>query len=111
PAHLGRRTCMSWTKTCFSLVAATLVVQASVAHAGFTSFVIREGGGPPATPPVINDLGGGLTEFVIAEGGQKAGLGSNDINGATIGQISNLSITRHDDTTRFTAGSGPAVAP
>ena len=40
-----------------------------------------------------------------------AGFGSNDINGITVAEITALGITRHDDTTRFSAGSGPAVAP
>ena len=41
----------------------------------------------------------------------KAGLGSDDINGITIGDITQLGITRYDDTGRFSNGSGPAVAP
>jgi hypothetical protein len=48
---------------------------------------------------------------VIAEGGQKAAMGSSDIDGATVGDITKLAITRLDDESRFTAGSGPAVAP
>lgn len=82
-----------------------------VAQAGFDSFVIRDGaGGSPAILP-NNVYVAGATEFVISESGMKAGLGSNDINGITIADITKLAITRHDDTTRFTAGSGPAVAP
>jgi MYXO-CTERM domain-containing protein len=61
--------------------------------------------------PQINNVGPGTTEFIINASGQKAGLGSNAINGSTIGQIQGLTITRFDDTTRFSAGSGPAVAP
>lgn len=88
-----------------------LLVATSAAQAGFTPFVIREGGGSapdilPNSDYVLNAL-----EFVTGAGGQKAAWGSNDINGQTIGGISNLSITRHDDTSRFSAGSGPAVAP
>lgn len=81
------------------------------AHAGFTSFVIRDGGGGPPSILPNNMYVPGATEFVISAGGQKAGWGSDDISGFTIDAITNLSITRHDDTTRFTAGSGPAVAP
>lgn len=81
------------------------------AQAAFTSYVIREGGGNPPDILVNNDYVAGATEFVIAAGGQKAAWGSDDINGHTIGQITNLSITRHDPTGRFTAGSGQAVAP
>lgn len=91
-----------------ALLATLLTTQA---HAGFTPFVIREGGGGPPSILSNNAYVPGATEFVIAAGGQKAGWGSNDINGFTIDAITNLSITRYDDTTRFTAGSGPAVAP
>jgi len=84
---------------------------ASPAQAGFDSFVIREGGGNPPTIQANNAYVPGATEFVIDAGGMKAALGSNDINGITVADITQLSITRHDDTGRFTAGSGPAVAP
>lgn len=83
----------------------------TVAQAGFTPFVIRDGGGGPPGVVVNNDYVPGATEFIIGASGQKAGWGSNDINGFTIDAVTNLSITRHDDTTRFTTGSGPAVAP
>ncbi|MCA9232289.1 MAG: PEP-CTERM sorting domain-containing protein [Planctomycetales bacterium] len=84
---------------------------AAPGRAGFDSFVIREGGGNPPTIQTNNDFVIGATEFIIDTGGMKAALGSNDINGSTIGDITQLSITRHDNTARFTAGSGPAVAP
>lgn len=83
-----------------------------VAHAStFDAFVIREGGGNPPTIQANNTYVPGATEFVISAGGMKGALGSNDINGFEIQNIKELSITRHDDTGRFTAGSGPAVAP
>lgn len=69
----------------------------------FDAFVIR------GTPIITSDSG--KTEFVIDHGGDKAGLGSNSVNGQTLGSLTNLSITRYDDVTRFTAGSGPAVGP
>jgi hypothetical protein len=81
----------------FSLVAA------QSASAGFVSYVIRNA-------PTINESGG-QTEFLIVAGGQKAGLGSSDIDGMLLGQITTLAITRLDDRTRFSAGSGPNVAP
>jgi MYXO-CTERM domain-containing protein len=89
---------------------ALLSVSAGAASASFTDFVIRHG----TSAPIIqtnNTYVPGATEFIISEGGQKAALGSNGINGATISSINGLKITRHDDSTRFTAGSGPAVAP
>lgn len=84
---------------------------AGIAEAGFTSFVIREGGGNPPTIQANNTYVPGATEFIISAGGMKAALGSDDINGITIADITQLKIVRHDDTTRFSAGSGPAVAP
>lgn len=91
------------------LARATAVVTAglltnSAAHAGFVDFTIR--GAPTISHPVP-----GETEFVISAGGQKAALGSNDINGRTLGSLQSVSITRLDDESRFTPGSGPAVAP
>lgn len=74
------------------------------AGATFVSFEIRN-------TPTINNLVGGRTEFIIDGSGDKAALGSNDINGMTIGSILKLSIDRFDDLTRFTVGSGPYVAP
>jgi hypothetical protein len=99
-------------KNVFALLAFVVAAHSAVAHAGFTSYIIREdGGGNPPTIQTNNAYVPGATEFVISAGGQKAALGSSDIDGYSIGNITNLSITRHDDTTRFTAGSGPAVAP
>jgi PEP-CTERM motif len=97
--------------TTIAAVCVSAMSFAATAHAGFDSFVIREGGGNPPTIQPNNVYVAGATEFVIGVGGMKAALGSNDINGITIADITQLSITRHDDTTRFSAGSGPAVAP
>ena len=97
--------------TCLTALAA-IVVCSATAQAAFDDFIIRNSGG--GNPPVIqpnNVYVPGATEFIISEGGQKAGWGSSDIDGYQIGQITNLGITRYDDTTRFAAGSGPAVAP
>ena len=86
------------------MLIAALVAAPTPAGAVASEFIIRG-------TPIINDLGGGVTEFVIDDAGDKAGIGSNDINGATLGSITALAITRVDDRTRFTAGSGPYVAP
>lgn len=94
-----------------ALALALSFVGANFADAAFSSFVIRHGAnGAPAILP-NNVYQPGATEFVIAEGGQKAGLGSSDLDGLTVGDITRLAITRLDDESRFTAGSGPAVAP
>jgi hypothetical protein len=92
--------------------AALLAVSVGVgsAEAGFTSYVIREGGGAPGIL-TNNDYVPGATEFVIAAGGQKAGWGTSQLDGIKVGDITRLAITRLDDRTRFSAGSGPRVAP
>ena len=97
----------------FAIVIAcfTLMVSGSIAQATFDSFVIRNGGSGSPTIQTNNDYVTGATEFIITESGMKAALGSNDINGITIANITQLAVTRWDDTTRFTSGSGPAVAP
>lgn len=104
---------MTFTKKSLlhTLALSLAVFCAASAQAGFHSFVIRDGaGGAPAILP-NNVYQPGATEFVIADGGQKAALGSSDIDGFAVGDITKLSIARLDDETRFTAGSGPAVAP
>lgn len=85
------------------VVAGATFIAAQSASAGFVDFIIRG-------TPTIN-YPGSATEFVITVGGQKGGLGSNDINGSTLGDITNLAIDRIDDRTRFGAGTGPYVAP
>lgn len=90
---------------------ALLTVTAGAASADFSSYVIRNGATSSPTIQANNDYVPGATEFIIGESGQKAALGSNAINGSSISSISGLQITRHDDSTRFTSGSGPAVAP
>ena len=82
-----------------------------IANASFISYIIRDGASGSPTIQTNNGYVAGATEFLINEGSMKAGWGSNDINGFTIGDITNLSITRYDNTNRFTAGLGPAVAP
>ena len=94
---------------------ATAVVAAmlacTVVEAAFTPFVIRNGAS--SSPQIVpnNDYVPGALEFIISEGGQKAGLGTSQSDGQTIGDMTQWKITRHDDPSRFTAGSGPAVAP
>ena len=88
-------------------VAAALAVGVSSAQAGFTSFVIRNA----ATIQNNNTYVPNATEFIIDAAGEKAGYGSSDIDGYQVGDITKLAIVRHDDESRFTAGSGPAVAP
>ncbi|HOK67569.1 MAG TPA: PEP-CTERM sorting domain-containing protein [Anaerohalosphaeraceae bacterium] len=85
----------------------------SLAKGGFDAFIIRNATSSGNAPQILsnNEYVPDAVELIISEAGMKAALGSNDINNSTVGQISLLSITRYDDVSRFTAGSGPAVAP
>lgn len=94
-----------------TLIVSTLALSAGAASAyaaPFADFVIRDAGTQilPNTDYVPNGL-----EFIISVGGMKAALGSDNVNGSTVGSISRMAITRYDDAGRFSAGSGPAVAP
>lgn len=86
-----------------ALMSAAIFVSTAPASAGFTQFAIRG-------TPVINNIGAN-TEFIIDDPGDKAALGSSDIDGRTLGSISNIHIDRLDDESRFPSGSGPNVAP
>jgi hypothetical protein len=93
------------------LISSFLVVAAQAAIED--TFIIRNSTGS-GDPPVIqtnNDYVTGATEFVISQGGQKAAWGTDALDGQKVGQIVQLAITRYDDRTRFTAGTGPYVAP
>jgi len=92
-----------------TLILSTLAAagMATSASAAFNTFVIRGA-------PVIqtnNVYTPGAQEFIISAGGQKAGWGTDAMSGATLSAVTQMAITRHDDSTRFTTGSGPAVAP
>lgn len=103
---------MNITRLSVIVSAAALTAAAGANAAIFSNYVIRNDGG--GNPPLIlpnNVYVPGATEFVISAGGMKAAAGTNDLNGSTLGSLTNLSITRHDDASRFTGGSGPAVAP
>ena len=79
-----------------------------VSASSFETFIIRNSGAGIA--PVINTTPSSV-EFIISQSGQKAGWGNNDLSGLKVGDIAEISIDRLDDYTRFTSGSGPAVAP
>lgn len=85
---------------------AALLLTAHSASAAFISYTIR------GTPTVINNSpAAGTTTFGIASPGDKAALGSSSLDGHTLSEISQLGISRVDDYTRFSAGSGPRVGP
>jgi hypothetical protein len=87
-------------KKLLTIVLLTLVCWAGVSlaqtpDAGWEVFVVREGvSGPPLILP--NAIPGAI-EVVTFESGQKAALGTNLINGATVEQIATLHIDRLDD--------------
>ena len=97
----------------FVLAVMFLVVgSVGVVNAEWATFVIRENATEGA--PLIQDNNtyvAGAKEFVTFASSQKAGWGSDELSGKTIGDITQISIDRLDDSTRFDAGSGPAVAP
>jgi hypothetical protein len=96
----------------FALTSVILVAGVATASASWNAYKIR--GSSQSVLPVINDVMVGLTpakEFVITLGGQKAGYGTSEMDGMKLGDLLSLSIDRLDDTSRFSAGSGPAVAP
>jgi hypothetical protein len=97
---LGKRT--------LAALSISLAMAAPLAHANFVEYIIR--GNATEGLPTIGPVSGG-TEIVIAYASQKAALGSNDINGLTLGSLLNVSITRFDERSRFAAGSGPFTAP
>lgn len=92
--------------TCVA-AAALMIGTATPASAAFISFAIRNS----PTIQANNVYTPGGIEFIIDSAGDKAALGSSDIDGSKLGDLLNLAITRWDDPTRFAAGSGPAVAP
>jgi hypothetical protein len=100
-------------KKLISVLIILAVAQCALAApvAGWTSYVIRQGGG---VSPAINDViygGQAAKEFVISGANMKAAWGTDNLSGKTVGSIQTLSIDRLDNYARFTAGSGPAVAP
>ena len=92
-------------------VAGMLLLCGQAYASPWETFVIRNSA---AGSPIIQsnaNYADSAREFITLGGGQKAGWGNNDLSGQAVGSISAIKIDRLDDTGRFTAGSGPAVAP
>jgi hypothetical protein len=95
---------MKTTKTAM-IVALTSLMGGSVMAAdvaGWNAFVIRSSNTGNISPTISDDAGGGKL-FQITLGGQKAGWGTNNMNGKTIGNLRSLSIVRDASVT----GWGP----
>jgi MYXO-CTERM domain-containing protein len=82
------------TKFVLSMSALALMA-AEAATAGFTPYVIRQSAG--GANPTIGTSGANTT-FGVTLPSQKAGFGSNDVNGITVGQISNIQFTLNSAT-------------
>jgi MYXO-CTERM domain-containing protein len=82
------------TKFVLSMSALALMA-AEAATAGFTPYVIRQSSG--GVDPTITTSGANTT-FGVPSPSQKAGFGSNDVNGITVGQISNIQFTLNSAT-------------
>jgi hypothetical protein len=92
-------------KTLVTILAVVLMASsmASAADvAGWNAFVIRNSNTGDIAPTISDDAGGGKL-FQVTLGGQKAGWGTNKMNGKTIGDIATISITRDPSVT----GWGP----
>ncbi|MBK7672613.1 MAG: hypothetical protein IPJ24_14695 [bacterium] len=90
----------------FYLCLLTLLLAAGAAWAqganvdpGWDAFVIRNATVSGSPPNIVDrlDLGAGAVEFQIYEGGQKAALGTNLLNGATVDQVGALHVDRLDN--------------
>jgi len=90
-------------KKVMSVLVILAVVQCALAApvVGWDSFVIRNSNVGNVAPVISDPAGGKL--FAITLSGQKAGWGTNNMNGKTIGDIQSISITRENGTT----GWGP----
>ena len=94
------------TKFVLSMSALALMA-AEAATAGFTPYVIRQSAG--GANPTIGTSGANTT-FGVTLPSQKAGWGSNDLNGITVGQISNIQFTLNS-ATAYPGTTAPVILP
>jgi hypothetical protein len=83
-------------------VVALLMASSMVSAETWDSFVIRNSSTGNVAPAIVDQPGGGKL-FEITLGGQKAGWGTDAMNGKKIGDIQSISITRDPSDT----GWGP----
>ena len=94
------------TKFVLSMSALALMA-AEAASAGFTPYVIRNSA--LGVAPTIGTSGANTT-FGVPSPSQKAGWGSNDLNGITVGQISNIQFTLNS-ATAYAGTTAPVILP
>jgi hypothetical protein len=121
PPRLGNSDSLKREKTMkrFYLCLLTLLLAAGAAWAqganvdpGWDAFVIRNATISGSPPNIVDrlDLGSGRhRDPDTSEGGQKAALGTNLINGATVAQVGALHIDRLDDVRRFRVAVRPLL--
>ena len=97
------------TQTFISSMVGAVLVSAGIAHAGFTPYVIRNADQDGGSNPSISTSGANTT-FGVASPSQKAGFGSNDLNGMTVGQISNIQFTLNS-ATAYAGTTTPVILP
>jgi MYXO-CTERM domain-containing protein len=95
------------TKFVLSMSALALMA-AEAATAGFTPYVIRQSAG--GANPTIGTSGANTT-FGVPSPSQKAGFGSNDLNGSSVGQISNIQFTLNSATPVGSTSPATAILP
>ena len=95
------------TQTFISSMVGAVLVSAGIAHAGFTPYVIRQSS--TGVNPTIGTSGANTT-FGVPSPSQKAGFGSNDLNGMTVGQISNIQFTLNS-ATAYAGTTAPVILP
>ncbi len=95
-------------KFVMSMSALTLMA-AEAATAGFTPYVIRNADQDGGSNPSISTSAANTT-FGIEYKRQKAGFGSNDVNGRTISQISNMQFTLNS-ATAYAGTTAPVILP
>lgn len=81
------------------LAAGSAWAQGANVSAGWDAFVIRNGNTTASPPNIVDrlDLGAGVVEIQTWEGGQKAAIGTDLLNGATVAQVGALHIDRLDN--------------
>lgn len=109
---LEREITMKRTYLCLialMLAAGAVWAQGANVDPGWDAFIIRNGNTTASPPNIVDrpDIGPGAIEIQTWEGGQKAALGTNLLNGATVAQVGELHIDRLDNVATSGSPWGP----